>query len=102
MPDGRAQKAGRSAAPEVRLTMGIMVTVFALFILIGTTAGLVFNTVTIALPKLVDERVGNTHLAGRGRRHRDRDLPVRRRRAVHHGSSFSKDIRRTWCSPSPG
>src|SRR3954464_15335949 len=59
VPDDRAQKAGRSAAPEVRLTMGIMITVFALFILIGTTAGLVFNTVTIALPKLADERVGN-------------------------------------------
>jgi predicted MFS family arabinose efflux permease len=59
VPDDRAQKAGRSAAPEVRLTMGIMVTVFALFILIGTTAGLVFNTVTIALPKVVDERVGS-------------------------------------------
>jgi MFS family permease len=59
VPDDRAQKAGRSVAPEVRLTMGIMVTVFALFILIGTTAGLVFNTVTIALPKVVDERVGS-------------------------------------------
>jgi len=59
VPDDRAQKAGRSAAPEVRLTMGVMVTVFALFILIGTTAGLVFNTVTIALPKVVDERVGS-------------------------------------------
>lgn len=58
VPDDRAQKAGRSAAPEVRLTMGIMITVFALFILIGTTAGLVFNTVTIALPKVVDERIG--------------------------------------------
>jgi MFS family permease len=60
VPDDRSQKAGRSSAPDVRLTMGIMVTVFALFILIGTTAGLVFNTVTIALPKLVDERIGST------------------------------------------
>ena len=60
VPDDRAQKAGRSAAPEVRLTMGIMVTVFALFIVIGTTAGLVFNTVTIALPKVVDERAGGS------------------------------------------
>src|SRR5882724_9203466 len=58
VPDDRTQKAGRSSAPDVRLTMGIMITVFALFILIGTTAGLVFNTVTIALPKLVDERIG--------------------------------------------
>ena len=60
VPDDRAQKAGRSAAPDVRLSTAIMLTVFALFILIGTTAGLVFNTVTIALPKVVDERVGNS------------------------------------------
>jgi len=60
VPDDRSQKAGRSAAPEIRLTMGVMVTVFALFILIGTTAGLVFNTITIALPKLIDERIGSS------------------------------------------
>jgi MFS family permease len=60
VPDDRAQNAGRSVAPDVRLTMGIMVTVFALFILIGTTAGLVFNTITIALPKVVDERIGSS------------------------------------------
>jgi predicted MFS family arabinose efflux permease len=60
VPDDRLQKAGRSSAPEVRLSMGIMVAVFALFIVIGVTAGLVFNTVTIALPKVVDERVGNS------------------------------------------
>jgi MFS family permease len=60
VPDDRAQKASRSAAPEVRLSTVIMLTVFALFILIGTTAGLVFNTITIALPKVVDERIGST------------------------------------------
>ena len=36
-----------------------MIAVFGLFILIGATAGLVFNTVTIALPKIVDERIGS-------------------------------------------
>jgi MFS family permease len=60
VPDDRAQKAGRSVAPDVRLSMGVMVAVFALFILIGTTAGLVFNTVTIALPKVIDERIGSS------------------------------------------
>ena len=39
--------------------MWLMVAVFALFILIGTTAGLVFNTMTIALPKVMDERIGS-------------------------------------------
>ena len=62
VPDDRGQKAGRSAAPDVRLTMGVMITVFALFILIGTTAGLVFNTMTIALPKVIDERIGGISL----------------------------------------
>jgi MFS family permease len=62
VPDDRGQKAGRSAAPDVRLSMGVMITVFALFILIGTTAGLVFNTMTIALPKVIDERIGGISL----------------------------------------
>ena len=60
VPDDRSQKAGRSAAPDVRLSFGMMIAVFALFILIGVTAGLVFNTMTIALPKLIDERIGNS------------------------------------------
>jgi predicted MFS family arabinose efflux permease len=60
VPDDRKHAAGRSAAPDVRLAMGIMIAVFALFILIGVTAGLVFNTITIALPKVIDERIGNS------------------------------------------
>jgi predicted MFS family arabinose efflux permease len=60
VPDDRAQKSSRNAAPEVRLAMAVMIAMFALFILIGTTAGLVFNTVTIALPKVIDERIGNS------------------------------------------
>ena len=59
VPGDRHQAAGRSSAPEVRLAMWIMAAVFGLFILVGTTAGLVFNTVTIALPKVIDERIGS-------------------------------------------
>ena len=59
VPDDRKLAAGRSSAPDVRLAMWMMVTVFGLFILIGTTAGLVFNTMTIALPKVIDERIGS-------------------------------------------
>jgi MFS family permease len=58
VPDDRHQAAGRSSTPEVRLAVWIMASVFGLFILIGTTAGLVFNIVTIALPKVIDERIG--------------------------------------------
>ena len=57
--DDRHQAASRSSAPDVRLAIWIMASVFGLFILIGTTAGLVFNTVTIALPKVIDERIGS-------------------------------------------
>jgi predicted MFS family arabinose efflux permease len=66
VPDDRKQAAGRSAAADVRLTMGVMIAVFALFVLIGTTAGLVFNTVTIALPKLIDERMSGISLVAVG------------------------------------
>ena len=57
VPNDRMQAAGRSSAPDVRLTTWIAASVFGLFILIAITAGLVFNTVTIALPKIVDERL---------------------------------------------
>ena len=66
VPDDRRDAAGRSSAPDVRLTVWIMASVFGFFILIGTTAGLVFNTVTIALPKVIDERIGGISLAAVG------------------------------------
>jgi MFS family permease len=58
IPNDRHEAANRSSAPDVRLAVWVMASVFGLFILIGTAAGLVFNTVTIALPKLLDERIG--------------------------------------------
>jgi MFS family permease len=58
IPDDSHRKASRSSSPDVRLAYWVAATVFALFILIAMTAGLVFNTVTIALPKIVDERLG--------------------------------------------
>jgi MFS family permease len=58
VPDDRGHAAGRSSTPDVRLAVWIAASVFGLFILIAVTAGLVFNTVTIALPKIVDERLG--------------------------------------------
>jgi hypothetical protein len=58
VPNDRDRAAGRSSAPDVKLAVWVMASVFGFFILIGTTAGLVFNTVTIALPKMIDERIG--------------------------------------------
>jgi len=58
VPDDRHRAASRSAAPEVRLAPWVAASVFALFIVILMTSGLVFNTLTVALPKIVDERFG--------------------------------------------
>lgn len=58
VPADRDRAAGRSAVPDVRLAVWIAASVFGLFILIAVTAGLVFNVITIALPKIIDERLG--------------------------------------------
>jgi MFS family permease len=58
VPDDRVEGASRSAAPDVRLAARLAAAVFALFVVIGFSAGLVFNVVTIALPKIIDERLG--------------------------------------------
>jgi MFS family permease len=58
VPDDRHRATARSALPDVRLAAWLAATVFGLFILIAMSAGLVFNTVTVALPKIVDERLG--------------------------------------------
>jgi len=58
VPDDREHATSRSAAPDVRLAPWVAASVFGLFILIAMSAGLVFNTVTIALPKIIDERIG--------------------------------------------
>ncbi len=58
-PDDRHRTADRTSTPDVRLKPWVAATVFGLFILIAMSAGLVFNTVTIALPKIIDERIGD-------------------------------------------
>jgi MFS family permease len=56
--DDRHHAAGRESRPGVRLTPVLAATMFGLFILIALTAGLIFNAVTVALPKIVEERLG--------------------------------------------
>ena len=58
VPDERRKGVSRDASPEVVLSPAVAVTIFVLFILIAVSAGLVFHIATIALPKIVDERVG--------------------------------------------
>jgi MFS family permease len=66
VPDDRHKAASRSASPDVRLSMRLMIWVFGLFVLIGVTAGLVFNTMTIGLPKVIDERITGVSLVAIG------------------------------------
>jgi len=50
--------APRDASAEVVLSTPAAATIFALFMIIALGAGLVINTITLALPKIVDERIG--------------------------------------------
>ena len=63
VPDDRHRSVTRDQTPDVRLAAWIAATVFGLFIVIALTAGLVFHIVTVALPKIVDERLGDVSLA---------------------------------------
>jgi MFS family permease len=56
-PDDRHHAKTRKSAPAVPLTPRLAVMLFGLFIVIALSAGLVFNVLTIALPKIVDERL---------------------------------------------
>jgi MFS family permease len=56
-PDDHHHAGGRKSVPAVPLTPRLAAALFGLFIVIALTAGLTFNTLTIALPKIVDERL---------------------------------------------
>jgi len=58
VPEDRHHAAKRESKPTVRLTPAMAAAIFGCFILIAMTAGLIFNAVTVALPKIVEERVG--------------------------------------------
>ena len=56
-PDDRHHAKSRQSVPAVPLTPRLAIMLFGLFTVIALTAGLTFNTLTIALPKIVDERL---------------------------------------------
>src|SRR5690349_3511905 len=58
-PPEQRHAAARSRAPDVVLSPTTAAIIFALFVIVALSAGLVFNTISVALPKIVDERVGN-------------------------------------------
>jgi MFS family permease len=57
--DEKGHAAARSNSPDVSLSNTSAAMIFGLFIVVALSAGLVFNTISISLPKIVDERVGN-------------------------------------------
>jgi MFS family permease len=58
IPDEGRHAAKRNAAPDVALSPGTAAIVFGLFVVVALSAGLVFNTMLVALPKIIDERIG--------------------------------------------
>jgi MFS family permease len=58
VPDERSHAARRSGAPDVALKPAVAGMLFGLFVVVALSAGLVFNTMSVALPKIVDERLG--------------------------------------------
>jgi MFS family permease len=57
-PEESKHAGARSSSPDVSLSTTVAALVFGLFIVVALSAGLVFNTISVALPKIVDERVG--------------------------------------------
>jgi MFS family permease len=58
VPSEGPRTARRTTVAEVPLATWLAATIFGLFVVIALCAGLVFNVVSIALPKIVDERLG--------------------------------------------
>ena len=58
IPGETRHAAARSTAPDVALSTTVAAIVFGLFVVVALSAGLVFNTISVALPKIIDERVG--------------------------------------------
>jgi MFS family permease len=59
VPDDRDHKGKRNAAAAVVLSPRATLVLFSSYMLISLSGGLTFNTALIALPKLLDERMGN-------------------------------------------
>jgi len=58
MPDDRHHTGKRTTVAEAVLSPKAAIVFFGIYIVISVSSGLTFNTITIALPKIVDERLG--------------------------------------------
>jgi MFS family permease len=59
VPDDRHRTGKRKSVAEVPLPARAAMIMFGLYIVISLSSGLIFNTAVIALPKIVDERLGD-------------------------------------------
>jgi MFS family permease len=66
VPDERSHKSSRNASPEVGVSNAVAAALFGLFMVVALSAGLVFNTLSVALPKIVDERISDVSLVAVG------------------------------------
>jgi MFS family permease len=66
IPAETRHRDSRNAAPEVGVSNKVAALLFGLFVVVALSAGLVFNTLSVALPKIVDERVADISLIAVG------------------------------------
>src|SRR6266567_106426 len=59
VPEEKRREASRGTVADVPLGVALAATIFGLFVVIALCAGLVFNIVSVALAKIVDERLGS-------------------------------------------
>lgn len=58
VPDDRHRTSTRQSVADVPLSQRAALIMFGLYVVISLAGGLTFNTISIALPKIVDERLG--------------------------------------------
>jgi MFS family permease len=61
-PKESSHGAARSKSPDVPMSTTLAVVIFALFLVVAVSAGLVFNTISVALPEIVHERISGIPL----------------------------------------
>jgi MFS family permease len=59
VPDDRRRHAPKTTAQDVALDKPMLIAIVALFMTLAVSSGLVFNALTITLPKIVDARIGH-------------------------------------------
>ena len=85
VPDDGRRRVVQAPDQDVALSRPLTIAVVFLFLILAFWVGLVFNAITIMLPKLVEQPRDHRRFAHRRGRDGDRRVPVRRAGAVRHG-----------------